>query len=203
MSYARPASRDALAALFALDERLGGIVRAARAPLVGQMRLTWWHDALTALDGSPPPAEPVLEALARDALPRGVRGEALAGMIDGWEALLDEGALDEAALRLFARERGGHLFTAAARALGADDPVEVAGEGWALADLAAHWTDPAGVALSERMARERLKRAPRRWSRAARPLGALTLLARADLSGSRPGDPARVFGLLRLRFTGR
>src|SRR5579875_4070004 len=96
LSYA-VVGRTAAAAVFALDDRLADGVRAARDPLIGQMRLTWWYDALTALDTAPPPAEPVLQALAREALPVGVSGMALAAIIEGWEALLDQ-PLDEAAV---------------------------------------------------------------------------------------------------------
>src|SRR5258706_11816229 len=89
LGYARPATQPALRALFALDDALAQLLRTTREPMVGQMRLTWWHEALTRLDASPPPAEPVLQCLARDVLPRGVTGCGLAGMIDAWEELLE------------------------------------------------------------------------------------------------------------------
>ncbi|MCZ3214799.1 hypothetical protein NYZ43_19955, partial [Acinetobacter baumannii] len=46
LAAAPHAARDALRALFDLDDRLAGIVRTTREPMVGQMRLVWWHDAL-------------------------------------------------------------------------------------------------------------------------------------------------------------
>ena len=64
LSYAAETVRPGVAALFSLDDTLGQILRTTREPLVGQMRLTWWHEALRALDGAPPPAQPVLQALA-------------------------------------------------------------------------------------------------------------------------------------------
>lgn len=192
--------RAGLAALMALDDRLGAILRTTREPLVGQMRLTWWHDALTALDGGPGPAEPVLAALAAEVLPRGVAGAALAAQIDGWEALLE--GTDEAAVRRFAAARGGGLFGAAAALLGAEDAaIERAGEGWALADLSANLSDPAAAARARMLATERLTGLFRpRWSRAARPLGVLALLAEADMA-NRSGA-ARAARLVRHRLTG-
>uniref|UniRef100_UPI0034A01D0A squalene/phytoene synthase family protein n=1 Tax=Sphingomonas bacterium TaxID=1895847 RepID=UPI0034A01D0A len=50
LSYAPADRRAGLAALLALDATLARIVWSARDPLIGQMRLTWWHGALSALD---------------------------------------------------------------------------------------------------------------------------------------------------------
>ncbi|WP_306286394.1 hypothetical protein [Sphingomonas sp. Ant20] len=76
------------------------------------MRLTWWYEALGRLDTAPPPAEPVLQALARHVVPQ-VGSATLATIAEGWEALL-ETPLDDAAVERFARLRGGQLFAAAA-----------------------------------------------------------------------------------------
>ncbi|RZM37470.1 MAG: hypothetical protein EOP67_01085 [Sphingomonas sp.] len=67
-------ARPPIETLFALDSRLAGIVRATREPMVGQMRLTWWHEALTKLDREPAPAEPLLRDVQRHLLPAGVSG---------------------------------------------------------------------------------------------------------------------------------
>lgn len=203
LSYAPPDAREGLEALLALDALLGRILRTTREPMVGQMRFTWWFQALERLDREPPPPEPVLRALAAEALPRGVRGADLAGMIDGWEAMLGEEPLNQAAIGTHGRERGGRLFRAMATVTGADDrQVEVAGEGWALADLAGNLSDPVAAAEARAMARERLIEATRRrWSRAGRTLGALTLLARFELESV--SGAGRVGRLLLHRFTGR
>ena len=81
LSYAPVAARVALTTLFALDARLRRIALVARDPTIGMMRLTWWSEALERLDLSPPPAEPLLQALAGEVLPRGVTGAALAGPV--------------------------------------------------------------------------------------------------------------------------
>jgi phytoene synthase len=200
--------RPALDALFLLDRRLGDIVRSTREPIVGQMRLTWWHDALGRLDaGAPAPAEPVLTALADAVLPHGVDGGELAVMIDGWEALLDGSPTDAATLTDHARARGATLFTLAGRLVGAGgEPLAAAGEGWALADLAANLSDPAATALARLLAAARLDAIVRtRWSRPVRGLGALALLAQMDVAAEprAPGHPARIGRLLVHRLTGR
>lgn len=205
LHYAPASARAGLKALLALDDRLGAIVRRATDPMIGLMRLTWWAETLAALDTAPPPAEPLLQALATAGTAAGVRGADLAGMADGWELLLDGEPLDAAALATFGRERGGRLFGAMAGMLGEhDDRVSVVGAGWALADLASHLTDRALADAAGRMAMEALSgcfRAP--WPRRLRALGALALLARSDLAGQRPGSPARVGRVLMHRLTGR
>lgn len=210
LSYARPSARDALAALLALDDTLGQILRTTREPMVGQMRLTWWHEALSALDTAPPPAQPVLQRLAAAVLPRGVSGAALAGMIDGWEVLLEPDPLSDAQLEAYAAGRGATLFGVAGTLLGAGDadPFGLAGKGWALADLARHSRD-AAVAAPRAMATAALMRATAvRWSRAGRSLGALAHLARMDLTldpgvAAPVGAPGRVARLVWHRCTGR
>lgn len=202
LSYAPPARRAGLCALVALDAALGQVLRTTREPMVGQMRLAWWREALTRLDSASPPGEPVLQALAADALPHGVNGATLAAMIDGWEPLL--GLIDEAAIADHARSRGGVLFAQAGRLLGVSggDPLEAAGQGWALADLAMHLSDPQLSAKACNAAGPLLAQAGRhRWSRNARALGALTHIARLDLAG--PATPWRVARLGWHRMTGR
>jgi phytoene synthase len=204
LSYA-VAGRAAAAAIFALDDRLAAVVRAARDPLIGQMRLTWWHDALSALDDAPAPAEPLLQALAREALPCGVSGAALAPIAAGWEALLERPLDAEAVARH--GDRGRALFAALGQAIGAaGDPLDNAGAGWALADLSRHVTDPGAAQIAAAQAAPLLDRAlAARWSRRGRALGALAHLARLDIErpGIKPGAPRRVLRMLRHRLTGR
>jgi phytoene synthase len=211
LSYAPQPSRAALAALFALDATLAQILRTTREPLVGQMRLTWWHEALCALDTAPPPAQPVLQALAAEVLPRGVSGATLARMIDGWEALLDADPIAEADLLGHAEKRGVALFEMAGTVLGCrpEEPVATAGAGWALVDLAAHLSDLEIAALSASLAGARLAEATaQRWSRVGRPLGALAHVARMDLAYAfcrdvPRGAPRRVARLAWHRLSGR
>ena len=201
LSYA-VSGRNAAAALLALDQRLAAILRRTNDPLIGQMRLTWWREALERLDRAPAPAEPVLSALAAEVLPADVRGADLARIVDGWEALIEE-PFDTAAIERHA-ERGSVLFSAIGRVIGATgDPVGLAGEGWALADLALHVSDAATRDAAASAARTRLERALLHgWSRRGRMLGGLTHLAQLDLAG-RTHSARRVWRLLAHRLTGR
>lgn len=205
LGYADRAVRPALEAVFALDDTLGGILRTTREPLVGQMRLTWWYEALGRLDIAPAPAEPVLTALQTVVLPEGVSGRMLAGMTDGWEALLAP-VLDAAALERFARDRGRRLFELAGMMMKVSDArIGLAGEGWALADLSQRLSDAPSRTLARTRAFEALDVALRGlWPGRARSLGAMALSARLDLSASPtpPGSPKRVGRLAWHRLTG-
>jgi 15-cis-phytoene synthase len=136
LNYCRHDRRAALEALWALDETLGRIVASTTQAMIGQMRLTWWHERLCALDDGAVPAEPVLAGLARHLIGRGVTGAALAALVEGWEALLEE-PLSDGDLNTHADLRGAHLFTLAATLIGGD-PAKSAGRIWALADFARH-----------------------------------------------------------------
>jgi 15-cis-phytoene synthase len=204
LSHAPARARAGLAALLALDAALGGVVRTTREPLVGQMRLTWWHDALAALDERPAPAEPVLQALAAEVIGRDVTGARLATLVEGWEALLDP--LDPVAVDR-AAERGAALFGVMAALLESEPgPVAEAGRGWAFADLALHLSDPVLAGHARGRARETLDRAlAQRWPGRLRTLGALAVLARDDVADT-PSPPAgwrRTAAMLRHRLTGR
>lgn len=206
VAYAPPQLRAALAALFALDERFGGIVSSTSEPMIGLMRLAWWREALEKLDRDRAPAEPLLGLLADQVLPRGPSGAALAAIEDGWAALID-GEPDEDAIARHGRERGRNLFHAAAQLLGADDPrLPPAGEVWALADLGYRHSSEAVRTAARTKAKSLAAAMPAgRWARAARPLAALFVLARADaMAGSRAqGSPGRLLRMLALRLIGR
>lgn len=209
LTYALADRRLALAALFRLDEALGQIVRGARDPLLGQMRLTWWHEALSGLSPDIVPPDPVLaDLLTSGVVPGAVDGVELAGMIDGWEGLLEE----PADLTRFATDRGGRLFAMAGRVLGeGTGPVDLdaAGGLWALADLARHSSSEGGASEALSAACVRVPAATAvRWPGRLRALGALTVLAARDVGrGSGriepAGHPRRMVRALRHRLTGR
>ena len=203
-------ARAGFAAVLALDDVLAGIVRTTREPIVGQMRLTWWFDALEALDREPSPlGEPVLTALARDWRPHGGTGAMLAGMIDGWEALLSPDPLDPAAMRLFAEVPRRNAVRRARRRAGwpgRRDRHAEPGRG-------GHTPISPRTSAIRRRRRQRGRwrstRSNRRsgdaWPRALRPIGMLALLARADVTdiSSRPGSPRRLVRMLMHRIWGR
>ena len=101
LAYAPTRARPAWLALLALDTRLAQQVRSAREPMLTQIRLAWWHDRLREPVSAWPQGEPLLVALADW---RGQHGS-LAQLVDGWEMLLGEAPLTDAALEGFVAGR--------------------------------------------------------------------------------------------------
>jgi phytoene synthase len=202
LAYAPASGRAALAALLKLDDALAAVLRTTREPAIGQIRLAWWREALAKLDTAPPPAEPVLQAVAAS----GLQGSALTPIVDGWEVLIEAERLEAAALRRFGEGRGA-LFAIAGAAMGAagGDPLGAAGQGWALADLARHLGPEDEAAEARAMAGPLLDVAAKaQWSRNGRALGAMTHLARRDLAHESETAPlSRISRLLWHRLTGR
>lgn len=204
--------QPAVAALWLLDEALAAIVAATQQPVVGQMRLSWWHHALCGLDDGNVARHPVLQSVAAHLLPAGVTGGDLAALVDGWEVLLEPGPLDEAMLRLHAEQRGGALFALVARVIAGEAAapgVRAAGSGWALVDLACHSRDvDAGARAVALAASCFTPEAMARWPAALRPLGMIAALARFDASRGRwrrrrQGAPLRVATMVAHRLFGR
>jgi phytoene synthase len=206
LSYVNARVRPGLEALWSLDAALAAVLSSGRDPLLSQIKLAWWRDALEALDNAPPPAEPALEAVARHALPFGISGAELAGMERGWTQLLTPDPLTPEELATYASARGGLLFTLSARLLGGScENVEAGGEAWALIDLARHSGSEVDAEAAIAAARSRPLG---RWPSRLRPLGMLAALAQRDAEPGRPrweeqGAPGRMLRMLRHRFTGR
>lgn len=206
LAYASPSARPGLAALWRLDVTLSAILAEGRDPLAAQLRLAWWRDSLQKLDREAPPAEPTLTETANLLVAAGLSGEWLSEMTVGWESLLVAPELSDDMLDRYASQRGGRLFEAAARILGAEaDQVAAAGEAWALVDFARRSTDreESRAALEA----SRARRGPAKWPPRLRPIGMLYTLAKRD--AARPdrletrGSPRRMFRMLRHRFSGR
>lgn len=209
LAYVGAARRDSAAALFALDAALGALVAGGSQPMVTQIKIAWWRDALARLDSGPPPAEPMLERVAARLIPVGITGAELGTLADGWEHLLSPEPLVREDLDAFAILRGGRLFGLAARALGGvpSPQVERAGEAWALADLARRSRNAEDRAAALDAARQRLG-PDARWPAPLRPLGMLARLARRDAARGpgrieRQGSPPRMLAMLAHRLTGR
>src|SRR5688572_17759476 len=110
LAYVPAARRAALEALWDLDVTLGAVLATGSDPMISQIRLAWWREALEKLDHAGPPAEPLLQALARHVLPAGVGGAELAAMEEGWSMLLVPDPLGPEALHHYAERRGGRVF---------------------------------------------------------------------------------------------
>jgi phytoene synthase len=73
-----------------MDAAMGEVVRSTREPMLGPIRLAWWRERLEELEVSgATPAEPRLQAVARELLPRGVSAAVVAQGEGGWEEWID------------------------------------------------------------------------------------------------------------------
>ena len=185
--------RGAFDALFAIDDAMAEVALTATQPALAAIKLRWWRESLQKLDHSPPPAEPRLEAVSRELLPRGITGERLARLEDGWLALLEEVPSWNSVV-----ERGQVLFDVAGDLLGGSADTAEAGRAWAGVDLARrtgerHWLGDPEISGS----------VPRRL----RPLTVLAALALRDQRQGWPPEPEatpqRSWTILRHRLTGR
>jgi 15-cis-phytoene synthase len=67
IAHAPPDLRDRLGWLLRFDQRLAQLVERASEPLIAQLRLAWWRDALAKDAGERPKGEPLLASLIDDA----------------------------------------------------------------------------------------------------------------------------------------
>ncbi|MFM5923999.1 MAG: hypothetical protein ACKOPG_07440 [Novosphingobium sp.] len=177
LAYATRQSRPLFLGLFALDARLGAVVRQASEPVLGQIRLAWWRERLEAPAGAAVPGEPLLALLGQWQEYR----SALAPLADSYELLLEPETLGPGAIRRFAELRAA-ACDALARRLGEAASAAAArraGQAWAATDLAGKLSDPAEVEQARTIAGEC------DWSRqrlpgSMRPLAVLFGLARRD-----------------------
>jgi phytoene synthase len=141
LAYSPVAIRDHLHAMLGLDQRLARIVAQASEPMLAQLRLAWWRDELGKSPQDRPQGDAVLDAIAVHW--QGDEG-VLVALVDGWEQVLAEPPMPEAAMEGFAQGRSA-AFLAHARAAGVDalQPVEQAARRWAYVDLAAGVSDAA------------------------------------------------------------
>lgn len=80
--FAPPSARARVIALLAVNAEIARVARAAREPLLADMRLKWWRDAVLAALGGAAPAQPALAAFARAAAESGLRADRLADPFD-------------------------------------------------------------------------------------------------------------------------
>lgn len=142
--WTSPALRPAFSAALQFDRRLARIVARTHEPVLGQMRLAWWREALAKPVADRPRGDAVLDALG--ALLPG-REAALTAMVDGWEVLVTAEHLGPHEAALFGAGRGALFAALAADPAAASLPLlaerlGLAGRRWALADAAAGVSDP-------------------------------------------------------------
>lgn len=136
---APPARREHLFAVLALEHEIARTRDVVSEPLLGEIRLQWWADAIAALGEGPAPSADIVPALAAAVREGGVPPSTLAAMVEGRRRDLEDGPpanLD--ALEDYARATGGAVGRALAAALDQHAPAEAAvavGTGWALTGI--------------------------------------------------------------------
>ena len=188
--------RPAFDALFDIDDAIGDIVARATQPALAAIKLAWWRERLEELDQGLVPAEPRLQAVARELLPRGISGAELAKIERGWAIFLDA----EPDLWL-AEDRGAELFSLGGRLLGKEHDLLIpAGRLFAGVDYARR-----NLRVIER---SKIAMGGVQFPPALRPLTAFAALAVRDLAHGGPpfepeATPGRALALLRHRWTDR
>ncbi len=129
-------ARADVVAIYAFDHELARAPRVASNALLGEIRLTWWREALDEIyENRPVRAHPGAQALARavehNALPR----DLLETMIDARYRELDATPMSEAEVLDWARDTGGLAAQLAAQILDPATDAKMAlagGSAWAL-----------------------------------------------------------------------
>jgi phytoene synthase len=194
--------------LFDIDRAMADVVRSSTQPMLGQIRLAWWRERLQELDGGEVPAEPRLQAVEAELLPRGITGASIAGLESGWVRLFDDFPWDRRTSETIWL-RGRLLFGLGARVLGGSpDGIEAAGGVWAMVDAARHCSDAPSREMLLKQARRFAAGLPStRFPVAVRPLSGLGALAVRDLRRSEPFEPeatrGRAAAMLAHRLTGK
>ena len=140
LAYVPAAHRPAMDAFLRLDFVLGRAVGQASEPIVGQLRLAWWRDALGADADRLPQGNPLLDDIVTAF---GSELDFLVRLVDGWEVVLLAEQLDGQAVEplLDARSRAwvalGSMIDPDVEA----GPILASGRRWALADLLSGLSD--------------------------------------------------------------
>jgi 15-cis-phytoene synthase len=205
---ADPAARADVLALYAFDHELARARAVASNPLMAEIRLTWWREALDEIFGAGPPRRhPAAQALAgaveRDGLPRAP----LEAMIDGQIEALETPELNADAAIRWADAVQGAVAQLSAMIL---DPASQAtlaapaGRAWGLALVQrGRLAAPEIIAPLLREALIEARRAARNLSAAAFPAALPARLARFDLAGQTPGPLRKQASLILAVAMGR
>ncbi len=136
---ADPAARTDLIALYAFNHELARAAEVASQPLVGEMRLAWWREALDEMfEGRPVRRHPTAQAMTEAVRRRGLDQEALTALVDAHLRDLDGWPLAAGEALAYAQATAGRLMALAAAVLApraALGSVEAAGQAWGVAGL--------------------------------------------------------------------
>jgi len=118
--FAPPGQREALFALYAFNYEIARVPEVTREPLLGQIRLQWWRDALDEIyRGAPPRRHEVAEPLARAIAEHDLTQAHFAAMLEARERdLAAEPPATLEALEAYADGSSASLVLLALEALG-------------------------------------------------------------------------------------
>ena len=141
--FAPVPAREGLFALYAFNLEVARIRERVKEPLLGEMRLTWWRDAIERVyAGEVPPTQPVAAALAAAVHRHKLSRQPFERLLDGRRAdMADAAPADLAGLIEYAAATAGSLSMLTLEVLGAatSEPAsQAAGEvavAWALIGL--------------------------------------------------------------------
>ena len=107
---AQPFKND-LFTLFALNVEISEIGSLVTDPLIGQIRLRWWLDAITLIYKGKPPRNPITLALSELVLKRDISRKMLDRLIEGHEKDLDDQPMKSLdALKSYALDTSSNLI---------------------------------------------------------------------------------------------
>jgi phytoene synthase len=207
---ADPEARADVIALYALNLELARVADAVSEPLMGEIRLTWWREAIDELfAGRPPRRHPVVEALAQAVVRRHLAAEPFAAMIEARLADLDgEAFADLDAIEAYLDATAGALMSLAVASVGGGQAAATgpAARAWGLAGLARLRRLPDSVEgqvlrrrVDEHLAAARAAAAPV----AAFPALAYACLARSYAAARTPSELEKRLRLTWAVATGR
>jgi phytoene synthase len=131
------AARADVIAVYAYDYELARAPRVASNSLLGEIRLTWWREALDEIyEGRPVRQHPTAQALADVVKRRGLPREPLEAMIDARYRELDATPMEPTEADAWARGTAGQAAAVAVRILDPRAPCDRAiagGAAWVLA----------------------------------------------------------------------
>lgn len=136
--FAPAAAREALFALYAFNLEVAKTAEVVSEPMLGQIRLQWWREAVEGVYGGTPRRHEVVEPLAAAVELYGLDRALFDGLIDAREQdLADTAPPDLDALLAYAGATGGNLSRLAEQVLGGEgsDAAGAAGTAYALAGL--------------------------------------------------------------------
>jgi phytoene synthase len=183
--FAPEPSRRDLHAISAFAFEIARVKGLTREPLAGEMRLTWWIEAIEGLRAAEAKNNPVAAALIATMLSRGLPVEAFVGwLLARRDELYADEPEDDAGIAALGREVEAPLFALSARALGGEAPEAAlrAGAATALCSAGRHASALAEIASAEAA----LGNAASEVAPAFALLACLALDARRGLRGKPP-----------------